>query len=106
MCPLVRVGIRCRARDAQIASFMGAASYLWRGFSPLFFFIIEGKGRRFDDDGGMWLPDDDTALAQAKMLIQVIKGDSELDYSGWLVIVQDASGRSVGVVSFRPFVIS
>jgi hypothetical protein len=65
-----------------------------------YFFIIEGEGRRFDDDGGMWLPDDHTALAQAKMLIQVIKEDGELDYSGWRVIVQDASGRRVGVVPF------
>jgi len=36
-----------------------------------------------DDDAGMWLPDDDTALTQAKMLIQEIKDDGELDCRGW-----------------------
>jgi hypothetical protein len=60
-----------------------------------YFFIVQTPSQRCDDEAGVWLPDDQCALAHAEALIQDLKSDGKYDFRDWLMLVQDAGGRTV-----------
>jgi hypothetical protein len=49
------------------------------------------------DDGGTKLPDDDKALAHPRKLIVQLQNQG--DRKGWLMIVEDETGRIVSSIS-------
>jgi hypothetical protein len=67
---------------------------------PRYFFIVETPTRRYGDEGGAALPDDDAALARAQAIVEELKSGGDCD--GWSVIVQDDSGRIVSSIPIYP----
>jgi len=65
-----------------------------------YFFAVQAAGRWCDDEAGAWLPDDQSALAHAKTMIEELKDDSETDYSDWLMVVQDADRQTIVSIPF------
>ncbi len=66
--------------------------------SRRYFFNIQGPGRRYDDEGGTPLADDNSALSLAEKIIGELNADG--DYRGCRMIVQDGLGRTVFSLAF------
>ena len=60
-----------------------------------YFFTVQGPSQRYEDEAGVLLPDDKSAVTYAEKFIQELKSDRDFDYRGWFLIVQDGTGRTV-----------
>jgi hypothetical protein len=66
-----------------------------------YFFLIRTPTHQFDDEAGVWLHDDQSALEHANDFIKELKGDGQRDDCGsWVMIVHDSGSRTVFAVPF------
>jgi hypothetical protein len=68
--------------------------------SRLYFFIVQGPSRRYDDETGTPLPDDQSAAALAEKIMRELKGAGDDEYRGHVMIVKDVLGRTVFSIPF------
>jgi hypothetical protein len=68
--------------------------------SLLYFFIVEGPSRCYDDEAGTLLQDDRAALRMAERVISELKSAGDDGYRDHVMIVKDASGRTVFSIPF------
>ncbi len=68
--------------------------------SRLYFFIVQGPSRCYDDETGTSLQDDQAALAMAEKVVRELKSAGDDGYRGHVMIVKDANGRTVFSIPF------
>ncbi len=68
--------------------------------SRLYFFIVQGPSRCYDDETGTSLQDDQAALAMAEKVMRELKSAGDDGYRGHVMIVKDARGRTVFSIPF------
>jgi hypothetical protein len=68
--------------------------------SRLYFFIVQGPSRCYDDETGTSLQDDQAALAMAEKIMRELKGAGDDGYPGHVMIVKDARDQTVFSIPF------
>ena len=63
---------------------------------PRYFFAVQTRLQRLNDEGGTSLVDDEKALAHARKLVAHLKNQG--DREGWSMIVEDDTGRIVSSI--------
>jgi hypothetical protein len=94
-------GERLKLFSVEILTSLKKLPDLPKRQSTRYFFIIQTPTHRLDDDAGISLSDDQSALAHAEAFILDLKSDeASRDCRGWVMIVQDAAGRSLASIPF------
>lgn len=68
--------------------------------SRLYFFIVQGPSRCYDDETGTSLQDDQAALTMAEEIMRELKSAGDDDYGGHVMIVKDARDQTVFSIPF------
>jgi len=68
---------------------------------PRYFFVVrEPDDERHDDTNGTIFADDTGALAYAEQVMRELKDAGGYDDPGWVIVVEDAAGRTLAALPF------